>query len=215
MLIPPGDRGGTDASSSAWLLATRSAGKLRELLPMFAVAGIRVIGLGEAGISPSPDEETVEQFDTFEANALAKARYFAERSGRTTVADDSGLVVEALGGRPGVRSKRWSGRMDLEGAALDAANNAALLGALVGEADRRARYVCVAAVVNGTAERTWRGETTGRIIDVPRGRDGFGYDPYFLSDELGMTFGEASREAKEEVSHRGRAFRAMISGVRG
>jgi XTP/dITP diphosphohydrolase len=215
MLIPPYDRGGTDASSSAWLLATRSAGKLRELLPMFAAAGIRVIGLDEAGISPSPDEDTVEQFDTFEANALAKARYFAERSGRTTVADDSGLVVDALGGWPGVRSKRWSGRLDLEGTALDAANNAALLAALAGEVDRRARYVCVAALVEGTAERTWRGETAGRIIDAPRGADGFGYDPYFFSDELGMTFGEASREAKEEVSHRGRAFRAMILGVRG
>ena len=195
------------------LLATRSAGKLRELHPMFAAAGIRVIGLVEAGIVQTPDEDEVEQFDTFEANALAKARYFAERSGRATIADDSGLAVDALGGRPGVRSKRWSGRMDLEGAALAAANNAALLAALEGIPDRRARYVCVAAVVGEGAERTWRGETTGRVIEEPRGEDGFGYDPYFLSDELGMTFGEASREAKEAVSHRGRAFRGLIRGL--
>ena len=201
----------------ALLLATRSAGKLRELMPMFAAAGIPVIGLEAAGLVHSPDEDAVEQFDTFEANALAKARYFAERSGRTTIADDSGLAVDALGGRPGVRSRRWSGRTDLSGAVLDAANNAALLAALDGVPDRRARYVCVAAIAGEWAGRategTWRGETAGRIIDDPRGEEGFGYDPYFLSDELGMTFGEASREAKERVSHRGRAFRAMIEGL--
>jgi len=196
------------------LLATRSPGKLRELRPMFAAAGIPVVGLADAGIPPSPDEDAVEVFSTFEENALAKARYFREVSGLPAVADDSGLVVDALGGAPGVRSRRWSGRADLTGEALDAANNAALCAAVAGVADRTARYVCVAALSDGGADRMWRGETAGRIIDVPRGDDGFGYDPYFLSDELGMTFGEASREAKERVSHRGRAFAAMIGELR-
>lgn len=195
------------------LLGTRSAGKLRELRPIFAAAGVAVIGLDEADIPYLPDEDAVERFETFEENALAKARYFHGRSGLPAVADDSGLVVEALGGRPGVHSKRWSGRTDLHGAALDAANNSALLAALHGVADRRARYVCVAVLVGGGVERTWRGETSGRITDTARGGDGFGYDPYFLSDELGVTFGEAGREAKERVSHRGHAFGAMIIDI--
>lgn len=195
------------------LLATRSAGKLRELVPMFAAAGVPVIGLVEAGIPPSPDEETVEAFETFEENALAKARYFAGLAGRPAIADDSGLAVAALGGQPGVHSKRWSRRRDLEGAALDAANNVALLDALRGIEDRRAKYVCVAALVAPGVERTWRGEVHGRMVDAGRGAEGFGYDPYFFATELGMTFGEAGLEAKERVSHRGRAFRAMIGAL--
>jgi XTP/dITP diphosphohydrolase len=181
---------------------------------MFSQAGIRVVGLDEGGIVASPDEDAVEQYDTFEENALAKARYFFERTGMPTIADDSGLEVVALGGRPGVHSKRFSGRRDLSGQALDDANNAALLEALRGAADRRARYVCVAAVVGAGMERTWRGETSGRIVDAPSGVEGFGYDPYFFSDELGMTFGAATREAKERVSHRGRAFSQLIAGLR-
>jgi XTP/dITP diphosphohydrolase len=197
------------------LLGTRSAGKLRELEPMFRAAGIPVLGLTEAGVSPSPDEDAVEAFQTFEENALAKARYYARVTGMPAVADDSGLVVDALGGAPGVRSKRWSGRTDLTGAALDAANNSALLAALRGIEDRRARYVCVVAIAGPAGEGAgiWRGETTGQILDAPRGSEGFGYDPYFLSDELGATFGEATLEAKARVSHRGRAFRAMLEEV--
>jgi XTP/dITP diphosphohydrolase len=192
------------------LLATRSAGKLRELVPMFEQAGNPVIGLEAAGIAPAPDEDAVEQFDTFEENARAKAQYFARLSGRPAVADDSGLEVAALSGRPGVRSKRWSGRDDLAGVELDAANNGALLAALRGIAERRARYVCVAALAMNGAVRSWRGETGGRMLDAPLGDEGFGYDPYFFSDELEMTFGEADRMSKEQVSHRGRAFAALI-----
>ena len=194
------------------VIATRSGGKLRELRPMFAGAGVAAVDLGDLEIHESPDEDGLEVFDTFEENALAKARYFARLAGRRSIADDSGLAVDALGGRPGVRSKRFSGRADLSGEALDAANNAALLAALRGIEDREARYVCVVALVdaNGEGGRVWRGETTGRIVDEPRGADGFGYDPHFLSDDLGVTFGEAAREAKERVSHRGRAFRAML-----
>ena len=195
------------------LLATRSAGKLRELKPLFAVAGLAVIDVSEAGVAPSAEEDALERFDTFERNALAKAHYFLARSGLPTVADDSGLEVTALGGAPGVRSKRWSGRTDLEGQALDDANNEALLRALAGIADRAARYVCAAAFADWTQGVVVRGVTTGSMVDVGRGAHGFGYDPYFVSDELGVTFGEATREAKEVVSHRGRAFRALLDEI--
>jgi XTP/dITP diphosphohydrolase len=195
------------------LLATRSAGKLRELKPLFAAAGLAVVDLTEAGVALSAEEGALERFDTFERNALAKAHYFLARSGLPTVADDSGLEVAALGGAPGVRSKRWSGRTDLDGQALDDANNVALLGALSGVADRTARYVCAAAFADWTRGVVVRGVTTGVIVDDARGVHGFGYDPYFESDELGVTFGEATREAKEVVSHRGRAFRALLGEV--
>lgn len=199
-----------------FLVASRSAGKLRELRPIFADAGIELDDPDAAGLVERPDEEdALEAFTTFEANALAKARYFFARSGGVpTVADDSGLEVAALGGAPGVRSKRWTGRTDLDGVALDAANNAALFAALVGRSDRRARYVCVAALVWRGGELVRRGESAGVITDRPRGDDGFGYDPYFLSDELGATFAEVDRRSKESVSHRGRAFRALIAALR-
>lgn len=193
------------------LLATRSEGKLRELRPLFAAAGILVQDLREAGLASAPDEDAVEAFTTFEANALAKARYFHALTGRPAVADDSGLEVDALSGHPGVRSKRWSGRDDLTGAALDEANNERLLDALRAVDRPRARYVCAAAYCDGAREDVVLGETTGVIVRAPRGDAGFGYDPYFLSDELGATFGESSREAKERVSHRGRAFRALLA----
>jgi XTP/dITP diphosphohydrolase len=194
------------------LVATRSAGKLRELTALFAAHGIEAIDLVAAGISEAPREDDLETADTFEENALAKARYFHALSGQPTVADDSGLVVDALGGRPGVLSKRWSGRADLAGQALDDENNRLLLEtlAVASGGDRSARYVCAAAYVDDEREYVCRGEVQGRIVDVARGAGGFGYDPYFLSDELGRTFGEASRVEKERVSHRGRAFRALI-----
>jgi len=194
------------------LLATRSQGKLWELRPMFAVAGLDVIDLDSAGIPESAEEEALEVFDTFEENALAKARYFFARSGgRPTVADDSGLEVLALGGQPGVRSKRWSGHPETSGRALDAANNRYLLASLDGARDRRARYVCVAAYVDGDSEWTCRGETAGEILHAPRGEHGFGYDPLFASDDLGgATFAEVDRGAKEGVSHRGRAFAQLV-----
>jgi len=177
------------------------------------VVGLPVIDLDEAGLAPGDGEEELESADTFEENALLKARYFAACTRRPVVADDSGLEVFALGGQPGVRSKRWSGRRDLTGARLDDANNQRLVQALTGLTSRGARYVCAAAYVDGVREMTFRGMTSGTIIDRPRGRGGFGYDPYFLSDELGVTFGEASVEEKERVSHRGRAFRALLAAL--
>ena len=196
------------------VVATRNAGKLRELLPLFRGAGLDAVTLVDAGIDPDPAEEEIETAETFEGNALAKARYFHARSGLPAIADDSGLSVAALGGAPGVRSRRWSGRLDLEGEALDAANNALLLERLRGVADRRARFVCAAAFVDGPRELVRLGECAGHIAHAPaRGAHGFGYDPLFVSEELGATFAEVDREAKSRVSHRARAFRALLGAI--
>jgi XTP/dITP diphosphohydrolase len=196
------------------LLATRSAGKIRELRALLAGRAIDVIGLAEAGIHPSAEEDGLEAGSTFEENALAKARFFHERTGLPTIADDSGLSVDALGGAPGVHSKRWSDRADLDGQALDDANNALLLARLSGAATRRARYVCAAAFCDGRREIVERGESTGVITTAPVGRGGFGYDPYFLSDDLGRTFAEVPLEVKASVSHRARAFRRLLDRLR-
>jgi XTP/dITP diphosphohydrolase len=196
------------------LIATRSTGKLRELRPLFAAAALETIDLADAGIAESRAEDDLEVFDTFEDNALAKARYFHEITGRATVADDSGLCVDALDGRPGVLSKRWSGRSDLTGQALDDANNRLLLERLRGASTRAAHYVCVAAYVGGDGQIVRRGEVRGHIVDSGRGGNGFGYDPYFLSDELNETFGEAASVEKARVSHRARAFGSLIQALR-
>jgi XTP/dITP diphosphohydrolase len=113
-----------------------------------------------------------------------------------------------------VQSKRWSGRNDLRGAALDRANNEALVNALVGVTVTTARYVCVAAFVSVGDEMTARGESAGTIIGEPRGSQGFGYDPYFLSADLGRTFGESTPDEKQQVSHRGRAFRELLARIK-
>jgi len=197
--------------SEPYLLATRSLGKLYELRPMFSAAGLEVIDLDAAGIAESDAEAGLEEFETFVENALSKASYFRAKSGLVTIADDSGLEVQALGGAPGVRTKRWSGRADLEGRALDVANNEFLLRKLGASADRRARYVCVAALVDEHGQRTFRGETEGEILEAPRGEGGFGYDPLFLSSDLGITFAEAERAAKERTSHRGRALSQLLA----
>jgi len=209
------------------VLATRSAGKVKELVPLLASVGVHLVTLADLGLIESPDEDALEAFDTFEENALAKARHFARLTGAIVLADDSGISVDALSGRPGVHSKRWSGRDDLEGAALDSANNAFLQealrlaqrdphmpGAAAGAESRRARYVCAAACAwsggAGGGEAVARGETTGVVLTSARGTGGFGYDPYFLSDDLGATFAEVTREAKATISHRGRAFSALL-----
>lgn len=198
------------------LLASRSAGKLRELRPMIEAAGATVLDLAEAGIPADPEEDELEVHDTFEENALAKARHFFARTGWPTIADDSGLEVAALGGAPGVRSRRWAGQAHLEGAALDAVNNAYLMERLreSGASDRRARFVCVAAFVDGRGEVTARGDVEGQLLDTPRGAGGFGYDPYFVPDEGdGRTFAEMSRGEKARLSHRGRAVAALLASV--
>ena len=195
----------------AMLVATRNHGKLVELAPMIAAAGFRAISLDDAGLAEDAQEDSLEAFATFEENALAKAQYFFARAGGIAVlADDSGLVVDALGGEPGVRSKRWSGSV-VSGAALDAENNAKLLAALRGASDRRARFVCVAALVSVHGAQFARGENSGRILEGASGTGGFGYDPLFWSDELGKTFADASLEEKSQVSHRARAVAAVLA----
>jgi XTP/dITP diphosphohydrolase len=198
------------------VVATRNAGKLRELRPMLEAAGFAPVDLLEAGVPESPEEEAVEAHDSFEANALAKARHFAALlPGRAILADDSGLSVDALGGAPGVRSKRWSGRTELSGPALDAANNAKLLQQMREVDDRSARFVCAAAWVDGERELVRRGEVRGRIVLEGGGSQGFGYDPYFWAEELGRTFGDSTREEKAAISHRARAVAAVLAALAG
>jgi XTP/dITP diphosphohydrolase len=200
------------------LVATRSQGKQREVRRLFAPTGIRLVFPDDAGIPPDPAEEHLELADTFEANARSKAEYFARRTGLATVADDSGLEVFALGGLPGVRSKRWGGSMST-GAELDRANNAELLRRLLGApaARRRARYRCVLAYLPapGAVPEIFEGECTGTILERPEGDAGFGYDPLFRSDDLGRSFGEADEVEKDAVSHRGRAFRSLLDRLAG
>jgi XTP/dITP diphosphohydrolase len=179
---------------------------------MFTAAGLSVVDLAELGIAESAEEDQLERYATFEENAMAKARYFGHQTGMAVVADDSGLEVQALANRPGVRSKRWSGA-DLRGKALDDANNALLVASLRGIADRRARYVCVAVYLEGERALVRRGEAPGVIVDEPRGSGGFGYDPHFVAAGTGRTFGELSTSEKELLSHRGRAFSALIRAI--
>lgn len=199
-----------------WILATRNAGKLRELRALFVTSGIGAIDLREAGVEEEVAREaSVEAFDTFEENALAKVRYFSSRlPGRVLIADDSGLTVDALGGAPGVRSKRWSGRTDLSGRSLDAANNRHLLSALEHIPGRTARFVCAAAWSDGRSEFVTRGEVEGRVVDVPRGEHGFGYDPLVFVNDIGKTLAEATLAEKGLVSHRGRAFTRLLALLR-
>lgn len=195
------------------VLATRSGGKVRELRALCEEFGLRCETLEDLGIAEAAEEEALEVFGTFEGNARAKACYFsAKLPGRWVLAEDSGLVVDALGGAPGVRSKRWTGS-NATGAALDAENNAALLRALEGAQDRSARYVCVAMLCNGERSVVGEGRAEGTIARAPSGDGGFGYDPYFRSTELGCTFAAASREEKARVSHRGRAVRRVLSAL--
>ena len=202
-------------TSKSFVLATRSPDKLRELRDLFRARGHSVVSLNELGVKVVPEEESIENADSFEENALAKARFFGGRLSCPVLADDSGLEVAALSGRPGVFSKRWSGRSDFSGKQLDDANNARLVAELSSMRDRRARYVCAAALRCGDRELIAVGSTEGLILDLPRGTHGFGYDPYFFSEELGKTFGEATLEEKQSVSHRARAFRALLAALDG
>jgi len=194
------------------LMATRSAGKQREVRTLLDGLGIEVVFPSDLGLWETPDEQRLELGETFEANARAKAEHFARRSGLPTLADDSGLEVFALGGEPGVRSRRWAGAAGSE-AEVAAANNAFLLRRLLGapEARRRARYRCVLVYLPkvGAVPVVYEGACTGRILEAPSGAGGFGYDPLFFSDDLGKSFGEAADEEKHRVSHRGRAFDAF------
>jgi XTP/dITP diphosphohydrolase len=198
------------------LVATRSAGKQREFRRVLEPAGVEVVFPDDVGLFAAEAEDALELGETFEANARRKAEHFARLSGLPTVADDSGLEVLSLGGVPGVRSRRWAGASGSE-AEVDAANNAELARRLLGApaARRRARYRCVLVLMRreGAVPQVFEGSCAGRILEQPRGNGGFGYDPYFLSDELGKSFGEASPEEKDSVSHRGRALRELAAAL--
>lgn len=176
------------------------------------VPGLELLDLELAGVTPSPDEDHLEPHDTFEGNARSKADYFHRLTGLPTVADDSGLEVDALGGEPGVRSKRFAPDEGFEGEARDAANNRYLLRLLsnVPPEARTARYVCVACfVAEGEEPRVFRGEAAGVVVAEPRGSGGFGYDPHVLDPELGCTYAEMTADEKNRRSHRGDAFRQL------
>jgi XTP/dITP diphosphohydrolase len=159
-----------------------------------------------------PDElpDPPETGDTFEANALEKARFVFEHTGALALADDSGLEVDALGGRPGVKSRRFSPE------ATDAANNALLLRELGDRPDRAARYRCVIALVGPGVERTAAGACEGAIGFAPRGAGGFGYDPYFVPTGSTRTMAELAPAEKDAISHRGDALAklgALLMGL--
>lgn len=186
-------------------MATENAHKLREVREMLEPLGYRVRGVEEvAGYA------VVEDGETFEANALEKARVLSELTGAPAFADDSGIEVDALDGRPGVYSARYAG---VDGADQDRANLEKLLEELDGvpEPERTARYVCALAyVVPGRDPEMFRGTLEGRIIDAPRGSGGFGYDPIFLLPHRGLTVAEISADEKHAISHRGKAVRAFV-----
>jgi XTP/dITP diphosphohydrolase len=198
------------------LAATRSPGKQREFRRVLEPAGFEVVFPDDVGLYPTRAEDALELGDSFEINARRKAEHFARLSGLPTVADDSGLEVLSLGGAPGVRSRRWAGAVGTE-AEVDAANNAELVRRLAGASGPRrgARYRCVLVYLAraGVIPVTFEGSCAGRILEEPRGDGGFGYDPYFFSEELGKTFGEATPEEKDGVSHRGRALGALLESL--
>lgn len=188
------------------LLATTNPGKIAEIEASLADLPVKLVSLRSFPSAP----EITEDGATFEENALKKARTLAAFSGLVTLADDSGLEVDALGGSPGVYSARYSGPE-----ADDSRNNERLLRELEGlpPEKRRAKFVCVLALCCpvGGWKREWifREECRGWIALSPKGDNGFGYDPLFFYPPLGKTFGELDREAKSAVSHRGKALQKL------
>jgi XTP/dITP diphosphohydrolase len=199
------------------LAATRSRGKQEEIRRILHPGGLQVVFPDDIWLRESTEDDALEAADTFEGNARKKAEYFVRLSSLPTLADDSGLEVMALGGAPGVRSKRWAG-VSGSPTEVDAGNNAELLRQLTGlpDAQRVARYRCVLVFLRqaGAVPIVSYGDCTGRILEEPRGSGGFGYDPLFFSDELGKTFGEASTQEKDAVSHRARALRAFTQALK-
>jgi len=185
------------------VVATANPHKVVEIDAILSGLDLELVAMSEFGVTPP-----VEDGETFEANALIKARACVAATGLASIADDSGIEVDALGGAPGIHSARYAGEPT-----DDAANNRRLVAELQGVADdaRTARFVCAAAVClpDGT-QHVVRAEMPGRVVDEPRGEHGFGYDPHFVSDVGGgRTNAELRPEEKDAVSHRGTAFRAL------
>jgi XTP/dITP diphosphohydrolase len=180
------------------LLATRNRHKVEEILQILDVPGLEVVTAADVPALPDVQEDA----PTFEGNALKKATALARASGLWSLADDSGLEVDMLGGEPGVRSARYAGAN-----ATSEANNRKLLTALAGQPNRSARFRCVLALARPDG-RTWtlEGGCEGRIADSPRGQGGFGYDPLFIPEGQTRTFAEMPAVEKNRLSHRGRAL---------
>lgn len=194
------------------LVATRNPGKQREIRALLHDAPCAIVFPDEQGLYERAEEAGIENADSFEGNARRKAEYFARLAQLPTLAEDSGIEVFALGGDPGVHSRRFA-LPPPDPSDQDAANNQELLHRLAGAPPprRAARYRCVAVFLarpDGIPE-AFEGSCNGRIGEAPVGTGGFGYDPLFYSEELGKTFGEATPEEKAGVSHRGRAIRAF------
>jgi XTP/dITP diphosphohydrolase len=189
------------------LLATRNVKKLRELRRILVDVPVTLIGLDDV----PPFAEVPETGLTFEENALIKARSAVAATGLPTVADDSGIAVDALNGMPGVFSARWAGKHG------DDAANLELLLAQVGDVPDEhlgAAFVCAAALVLPDGrEFVTDGRQPGRLVRAPRGDGGFGYDPIFRADGHTRTNAELSSEEKDAISHRGQAFRAMAEVI--
>jgi XTP/dITP diphosphohydrolase len=196
------------------LFATTNPHKVEELAAILAPVGFVVLPLsGDHAAIPEPPEDQ----DTFEGNARLKALYYARATGIVTLAEDSGLEVDALGGAPGVHSARYAGIAGTR-AEKDRANNAKLLAELgaIPAADRTARFVCALALATPQGEiiAEARGTYDGIIADEPRGSNGFGYDPLLFLPDIGRTSAELTPEAKNARSHRGKAGRALASTLR-
>ena len=193
------------------LVATRNAGKKSEIKSILEGVVGEIVFPDDVGILESEEEETVEDTGTYEGNAWKKAEYFAAKSGLPTVSDDSGIEVLWLKGAPGVDSRHFASATGASN--QDIRNNEFLLQSLAGvpEESRDARYRCVVVYLErpGTTPRSFTGICEGRILEEETGDQGFGYDPLFYSKDLGKSFGSATREEKEAVSHRGRAFNAF------
>jgi len=189
------------------VLASNNAGKLREFAALLGAAGIELVPQGALNV---PEAE--EPHPTFVENALAKARHAAALTGLPALADDSGLCVRALRGAPGVHSARYAQLAG--GEKSDAANNALLVGRMNAQADRRAYYYCVLALVRHAddpepliAEGRWHGV----VLDAPRGENGFGYDPYFFLPDLDATAAQLDPAVKNASSHRAIALRQLLA----
>jgi XTP/dITP diphosphohydrolase len=193
------------------VMATHNAGKLRELADLVAPFGLSVVSVAELGL-PEPEETGT----TFEENAALKATAAAKASGLLALADDSGLAVTALGGAPGVYSADWAGpTRDYASAMKSIADKLDAVGAAT-PADRAASFVSVLCLAAPDGETEFfRGEVHGTVTWPPRGPEGFGYDPLFIPEGEGRTFGEMSRAEKQTMSHRARAFRTFAEAKLG
>lgn len=183
------------------LIASHNQGKIREIADLLAPFRIAIVGAAELGL-PEPEETG----DTFEANAALKAHAGAEASGLAALSDDSGLVVPAIGGDPGIYSARWAGPSRDFDFAMEQVQKA------LGDKDRAAHFVAVLALAwPGGRVEMFRGKVYGRLTWPPRGDRGFGYDPMFIPDGYSETFGEMDPEKKHRISHRARAFEKLMA----